>query len=245
METINIQTTQNIDLNYDLAGVGDRMIAILIDIAIQGGYLLSALILIGFLDDFGIEASAAVMFILYSPIFFYEVVLESFYNGQTFGKRARNIRVIKLDGSEASMGSFIIRWIFRLIEISATGGSVALITLIISGKGQRLGDMAAGTTVVRIKKRIRLEDTILSQVDEDYKPVFGEAADLSDKDIETLKEVLRAKPEEDRHGIIKMEFIKKTATIIKKKLSIENDMESRLFLNTIIKDYNYYKGRVS
>ncbi len=245
METINIQTTQNINLKYDLAGVGDRLIAAVIDVAIQIGYVLASLILISWLGNLDIESSSALMVLLYLPLFFYEVVLEIFYNGQTFGKRIRNIRVIKLDGSEASIGSYIIRWLFRLIEITLTSGSVALITLIISGKGQRLGDMAAGTTVVRIKKRIRLEDTILTNVDESYSPLFREAINLSNQDIETIKEVLKAKPEEDRHGIIKMEFIKKTATIIKRKLNIDDKMESRLFLNSIIKDYNYLKGRVS
>ncbi len=245
METINIQTTQNIDLNYDLAGVGDRLIAALIDMAIQIGYVLASLVIFSFLGEIGFDSSTSILVLLYLPLFVYEVLLESLYNGQTFGKRARNIRVINIDGSESSIGSYIIRWLFRLIEITLTMGSVALITLIISRKGQRLGDMAAGTTVVRIKKRMRLEDTILTNVDEDYSPVFRDSVKLSDKDVETIKEVLMAKPEDDRHGIIKVEFIKKTAAIIKKKLNIDDNMESRTFLNTIIKDYNYLKGRVS
>jgi len=245
METIKIQTTQNIDLNYDLAGVGDRLIASLIDVAIQIGYVFASMILISLLGNIGIEGGPIASSIIFLPLFVYDVVLESFYNGQTFGKRARNIRVIKLDGSEASIGSYLIRWLFRLIEITFSAGSIALMTLIVSGKGQRLGDMAAGTTVVRIKKRMRLEDTILTKIDDDYSPVFREAVSLSDKDIETIKEVLRSKPEDDRHGIIKVEFIRKTAHIIKKKLSIEDAMESRVFLNTIVKDYNFLKGRVS
>ena len=245
METIQIQTTQNIELNYDLAGVGDRLIATVIDVAIQIGYALASLILMGMLEIFNTGSSPVFMVLLYLPIFFYDVVLESLYNGQTFGKRVRDIRVIKIDGREASIGSYIIRWLFRLIEITLTGGSIALLTMIINGKGQRLGDMAAGTTVVRIKKHIRLEDTILTNVDENYLPTFQEAVLLSDKNIETIKEVLRAKPEEDRHGIVKMEFVNKTAGIIKKKLNITDNMESQTFLNRIIKDYNYLKGRVS
>jgi uncharacterized RDD family membrane protein YckC len=244
MENIQIQTTQNIALNYELAGVGDRLIAAVIDGAIQVGYIIALALLLSFLADFGIEPGIFVGILFYLPVFLYDVILETFYNGQSFGKKVRNIRVINLDGTEASVGSYIIRWLFRLLEITLSMGSVALITLIISGKGQRLGDMAAGTTVVRLKKRIRLEDTILAETDADYTPVFREATNLSDRDIETIKEVLKAQPEEDRHGIIKTAYIKKTATIIKNKLAIANTMESRTFLNTIIKDYNFLNGRV-
>lgn len=244
MQTIKIKTTQNIDLDYDLAGVGDRMIALLIDIIIQAGYVLIVFILTGILQGAGIPMGTVGFIILYLPVFLYEALTETLFNGQTPGKKARSIRVIKLDGSEAGLSSFIIRWIFRLIEITASMGSIALLTLLINGRGQRLGDMAAGTTVVRTKRSMRLEETIVSEIDENYTPIFREAVSLTDQDIEIIKEVLRSKPEDDPHGIIKIGLIKKSAFLIQKKLNINSGMDSRRFLKTIIDDYSYLKGRI-
>ncbi|MCB0281832.1 MAG: RDD family protein [Calditrichaeota bacterium] len=244
MQTIKIKTTQNIDLDYDLAGVGDRMIAVLIDIVIQAGYVLTMFVFTGVLQGAGLTIGTVGFIILYLPVFLYEVLTETFFNGQTPGKKARNIRVINLDGTEPSVGNYIIRWIFRFIEITASMGSIALLTLLINGRGQRLGDMAAGTTVVRTKQGMRLEETIISEIDENYTPTFAEAVNLSDQDIEIVKEVLRSQPEDDTHGIIKIGLIKKSASLIQKKLNINSSMDSRRFLKTIIDDYNYLKGRI-
>ena len=96
------------------------MIALIIDVFIQIGYSLGILIITGSLQSFGITVGTVGFVIFYLPVFLYEVLTETFFNGQTFGKKARNIRVIKLDGSEATVGNFIIRWLFRFIEITAS-----------------------------------------------------------------------------------------------------------------------------
>lgn len=237
MDSFTINTTHNVEISYELAGVGDRAIAAFIDLFIQIGYAIFIYVLNGILN-FG-QSLIFLNFLVFAPIFAYEVLLESSNHGQTFGKYMRNIRVVDVNGGEPAVNSIVIRWLFRLFEISMCMGSIALITFIINGKGQRLGDIAAKTTVVKSKKPVKLEETILTKVEDDYKPLFPEAKNLTGKDVEIIKEVLKTKPEEDRHGILKHNLIKKTKNVLQKKLKIESDLEPHFFLRTIIKDYNY------
>ncbi len=99
--------------------------------------------------------------ILFLPLFFYHLLCETYLNGQSFGKKIMKMRVVKLDGTQAGIGSYFLRWILAPIDIYFTYGSVGLVTMIVNGKGQRLGDLAAHTTVVKLKAETKLDDTIL------------------------------------------------------------------------------------
>ncbi len=244
MEKIAISTTQNIDIEYEIAGVGDRLIAALIDLFILVGYLIFSFSLIGIFGIVGVEPGTIIFIVMYLPVFVYEVLFESLMNGQTLGKRIRGIRVLSLDGSEAGTGSFIIRWVFRFIEIYASFGSIALVTLILSKKGQRLGDMAAGTAVVKIRNSSSLDETILTNLDNNYTPLFPQASELDHSDVEIIKEVLNTRPEDDVHGTLRNELMRKTRKAIENKLKISSEIDNKSFLSSILKDYNYYKGRV-
>ena len=86
----------------------------------------------------------------------------------------------------------MIRWLFRIIESGAfIGGIVPVITIAVNGKGQRLGDMAAGTTVVKLKPAVSLDEVLLRPFDESYVVQFPEVRLLSDRDIGIVQEALR------------------------------------------------------
>ena len=165
-------------------------------------------------------------------------------DGQSIGKKALKIKVVRLDGTQPTLGNYLIRWLLRLVDISLTYGSAAIITILVNQKGQRLGDLAAHTSVIKLVKRESLKDTIFTEVDENYEVVFPQAAMLDDRNIEVAKEVLNANVEEDRHGIVRNNLALKAQKIIEKKLGISSGMESRFFLRTIIKDYNSLNGRL-
>ncbi|MBI5474838.1 MAG: RDD family protein [Ignavibacteriae bacterium] len=240
METIAISTTQNIDLEYELAGVGDRVLAALIDITAQAAYLL---LMFFFAMIAGVE-SLWVSVVIFLPVFLYEVLMESVFNGQTLGKMSRRIRVIQVSGAAPTVGSYLLRWLIRMLEVSASFGSVALLVLLINGKGQRLGDLAAGTTVVRLRRAVGLDETILTSVAENYRPQFLAADRLTERDIEIVKEVLRTNPEAEDTVAIRNRLEEKLQAIIEKKLDIQSNMPATLFLETIVKDYNSLKGRL-
>src|SRR5690606_39594735 len=97
--------------------------------------------------------SMTVSFIIFSPIIFYTLVCESLMSGQTIGKKIMKIRVIKIDGYQASFGDYLVRWLFRVVEIVIFQGVIAVMAIIFSGKNQRLGDTVSGTAVVSLKNK--------------------------------------------------------------------------------------------
>lgn len=245
MQTVSIQTAQNVEIEYEVASVGDRIVAYLIDMLIIVAYFIALTVLNSLLQATGLNSGAFFLGILYlGPVMFYDLICEIALDGQSIGKKARNIKVVKLDGTQPSIGSYLLRWLFRIIDITLTSGGAALLTLLINGKGQRLGDLAAGTTVVNLTERARLEDTIFTRVDENYSPVFPQAADLDDQIVSTIKEVLSVSIEEDRHSILSHSLARKTMKAIENKLGIKSELSPRPFLETILKDYNYLKGKL-
>jgi len=148
------------------------------------------------------------------------------------------MRVVKLDGTQAGIGSYFLRWILAPIDIYFTYGSVGLVTMIINGKGQRLGDLAAHTTVVKLKAETKLDDTILRATPVNYEVKFPQVSALSDKDISLVKEVLDLnykKPD----IIVYTRILNKTKEAIEKKIGVSSNLHPLTFLDTVLKDYNY------
>jgi uncharacterized RDD family membrane protein YckC len=236
MENVQIQTAQNVALEYETASVGERILAVLIDRVLLAGYLFGAFAL-G--DQLNIN-NGTWMTIIWIPAFIYEFLCEAFLNGQTFGKRALKIKVIKTDGSQPSLGDYFLRWLLRLVDVTISGGTVAVITILINGKGQRLGDIAAGTTVIKMKQRVTLQDTLFKKVEEEYAPTFPQVVNLTDRDITLLKEVLELNRRE-REALPALLAIDKR---LREVMNVQSEMNPFQFTTTVLKDYNYYTGKV-
>jgi uncharacterized RDD family membrane protein YckC len=236
---VQIQTTQNVDIEYDLAGIGERVGAGVIDMLIQIGYVVGVIIIATSVlssSDLDSDFMTIVMVVLYLPLFFYHLLCEIFLNGQSFGKKAVSIKVVRTDGTQPGISAYLLRWLIGLIETSPLSfGMIAIITILVNGKGQRLGDIAAGTTVVKIKPAVTLDQTIFAQVDEDYTPTFHQVTRLSDQDVATIKEVLESREQRD-NPVVLGTLVRK----VKEVLGVESDMTPVKFLRTVIKDYNYY-----
>jgi len=242
MQTIEIQTAQNVNIEYPVASVGDRVVAAIIDQVIMVGYIIAMIFLyiwiLNITEGSSMYFPVAYFVIWFLPVFFYQLLCETFLNGQSFGKKLMKMRVVKLDGSQAGIGSYFLRWILAPIDIYFTYGSVGLVTMIVNGKGQRLGDLAAHTTVVKLKAEAKLEDTILKTTPVNYDVKFPQVNLLSDKDISLVKEVLDMnykKPDVEVYTRI----INKTKDAIEKKIGVNTDLHPLTFLDTVLKDYNY------
>lgn len=242
MQTIEIQTTQNVNIEYPVASVGDRVVAAIIDQLIMIGYLIAIIIfyiwLLDATDDSPFYYPVAYFVVLFLPVFFYYLLCETFLNGQSFGKKIMKMRVVKLDGSQAGIGSYFLRWIIAPIDIYFTYGSVGLITILINGKGQRLGDLAANTTVVKLKVTVQLEDTILHSTPVNYEVKFPQVSALSDKDIAIVKEVLDLNYKQP-DAMMYERILHKTKESIEKKMGVNSNMHPLIFLDTVLKDYNF------
>lgn len=247
MSQIAINTSQNVNINFSTASVGDRMIAFIIDLLIKVAYGIAVFYIFFNLLDLGYLLSGldqwsvmAVYIILLFPTVIYPVVLESLMEGQTPGKKAMKIRVVKIDGYQASLGDYMIRWVFRIIDTLFVG-VIGLISMIVSKNNQRLGDMAAGTAVISLKNNINISHTILENIHEDYIPTFPQVIALSDNDMRIIKDnYIKALRVDDR------QIISKLSDKIKSILKLDIDatkMTERQFIGVVIKDYNYYTGK--
>lgn len=133
------------------------MLAFIVDLLIRVAYVIAILYLFFNIFDLGYLLNGldewsvrAVYIILTFPVYIYPVVFESLMEGQTPGKRLMKIRVVKIDGYQAGFGDYMIRWIFRIIDVSFAG-IVGLISMVVSKNNQRLGDIASGTAVISLK----------------------------------------------------------------------------------------------
>src|SRR5690606_11542377 len=141
-----------------------------------------------------------------------------------------------IDGYQASMADFVKRWIFRIVDMNMLTGVIALVSIIISKKSQRLGDIAAGTSVITLKNNVNISHTILEDIETTYVPTYPSVIRLSDNDARIIKETfLTAKATRDYQTLIKLR--KKIVEVIDVKQEDGNDMQ---FIDTILKDYNYY-----
>ena len=157
-------------------------------------------------------------------------------NGQSIGKRVMKIKVISLDGSRASFGQYLLRWLFRIVDFGLTSGGCALITAAVTEKTQRVGDLVAGTALVRTAPRTQRNSVAFAPVYDGYIPVFSSVTQLKDKDIILVHEVIESYIKSGNSVIVY-----NTATQLKKVLGINipNGMDDLLFLQTLVKDYNH------
>ena len=232
MENIKIQTTQNVDIEYELASIGDRILATLLDYLFFLTYFL-LILLIAALTKYVIFKSIAVISLLSLPILLYDLLCETFFQGKSFGKMIMKIKVVKLDGTQANFGAYLLRWLLRGIDTRIFGGAIALIAVLVNGKGQRIGDMAAGTTVIKMKTKVTIHDTILNKVKPEYTLFFPEVAKLSDTDIAIIKDVMRISIQSENY-----EAIQKLALKTKAAMGITTNLPHTQFLATVVQDYS-------
>ena len=242
MQTIEIQTAQNVNIEYPVASVGDRVVAAIIDQLIMIGYLIAFIFvyiwILNITEGTSLEFPVAYFIIFFLPLFFYHLLCETFLNGQSFGKKIMKMRVVKTDGSQAGIGSYFLRWILAPIDLYFTYGAVGLITMLVNGKGQRLGDLAANTTVVKLKAEVKLDDTILLTTPANYEVMFPQVSALSDKDIAIVKAVLDMNYK-NPDIILYEQMLQKAKTAIEMKTGINSSLRPITFLDTVLKDYNY------
>jgi uncharacterized RDD family membrane protein YckC len=232
MSEFDILTSQNVFVKYDTAGVGNRIAAAAID---YGFFFIWGLISI-VVENFGFNAGPILTFItIFLPVILYHPVMEIFFNGQSVGKMMMKIRVMKTDGSKPTVTAYLLRSVFRLLDISISMGSIAVTTIAFTEKSQRIGDIAAGTTVIRLKARTKLKELVPVSREENYQPVFSEVVALSDKDIQLLKKVLHK-----QHTNKDLQLVANMVSHVKKVTAIETGMDDMQLLYTVLKDYEHY-----
>ncbi|MEN2400983.1 RDD family protein [Flavobacterium sp. MC2016-06] len=243
MSELSINTTQNVKINFISASVGERMGAYFLDLIIKIAYVIVVSLIFFYwlkIDRLFVNLDSwsrfSIIFMLYFPVIIYSITLESIFEGQTVGKKLTKIKVVKIDGYQAGFGDYLMRWFFRLVDITILSGIIALITVISSKNGQRLGDMAAGTAVITLKNKINISHTILEEIGNAYVPTYPLVIKLSDNDMRIIKETfLKADAKNDHEMLYKLVAKIENVTGIKNQSGNNSD-----FLRVVLKDYNFY-----
>jgi uncharacterized RDD family membrane protein YckC len=160
-DQLNIDTPEQVDLRFNVAGIGSRFVALLLDmLAISAVYLIEFFGLLAFastlphvsghtnLDTAGKWVLALFIFFQFLLYWGYFALFEAFWQGQTLGKRVMKLRVIKDSGRQITFFEALARNLLRIVDYMPALYLVGVITMVCNKRNKRLGDFAAGTLVV-------------------------------------------------------------------------------------------------
>ncbi len=266
MKSLQIKTAQNVNISFALANVGQRLLAFVVDNVVKFGYFYLILLIFDFNAINNIAGDSwtqrAVSILIFLPITFYTLYCEILLHGQTLGKKLLHIKVINLDGFKPSVSDFAIRWFLRIVDFNLfilllvffnqntddevfetlvgllffMGKLVGLLLIVFTTKNQRFGDLIANTTVIYLKDNTKFSDTILENITATYKPTYPSVIKLSDNDARIIKATfINAKKNNDFKTLIKLRS--KIIEVTQIQSIHKSDTE---FIDTVLKDYNFY-----
>ena len=239
-DRLQIQTAQNVALAVAPAGLGERALAWAADSALWVGYALLGLTA---LEAAGADAEWLFVLVVVVPVLLYHLLFEVFFDGQTPGKRLLKIRVARLDGAQPTLGQYLLRWLLRFVDVTASSGTVAVVAVGVTRRSQRLGDLAAGTTVIRQRRRVRLAEVLYPEPPAGYVPAVPEAEALSDADVRTLRAVLvRLRlSHRDRRSA---DLAERAKGAVEAKLGLDpSPLAAPEFLETVVRDHTALHDR--
>lgn len=203
--------------------------------------------------------------ILLFPALFYSLWTETLFNGQTLGKLICKIKVVKLNGYRAGFTEYFTRWAFRLIDfwtgsfmllffipifgeetavilagmLLMMSGLVAFILIIRTKNAQRLGDIVAGTTVLKLREKHSIDITILEDIKETYVPRYSQVMRLTDNDARIIKDTfVIARKNRD------YTTLKRLRNKLENVMDVKTDQSDVEFIDTVMKDFNYYTQKL-
>ena len=233
MAESGIITGQYVRIQPTVASVGDRIFGQIIDWVVLLSYLLLAIWI-------GVEANIKSDWYLIIAVglvpLFYTLLCEIFNQGQSVGKILMKTQVVKLDGSRPTLGAFLMRWLLFMIDGPLTS-YMGLIVMVLTRNNQRLGDLAAGTIVIKKQKYKKIQISLdeYDYLQKNYTPRYPQAADLSLEQIDIITSTL---------SINQADFQQRTKALaekVREKLNIERkETDDAAFLHRIVRDYQYY-----
>jgi len=237
MNKLLINTPQNVNFEYKLAPVGSRILAFAIDYGIMILYIFLVILFFStfdFLEGLDNWSLWGIYSLAYLPIFFYPLACETTMNGQTLGKKIMKLKVVKIDGTRATFYQYFIRWVSNAVDIFLSMGGVGLTSIILSQKGQRLGDIAADTTVISLKETLNLKETVFEELTVEHQIVYPEVYKISDQEINEIKDIYNTGYRRKNYEII-IALAEKVEIMIGKK----STQTPEAFVAQVIQDHYY------
>ncbi len=178
--------------------------------------------------------------VIFSPAFFYSLICEAFFRGQTIGKYALGIKVVRMDGKNPELGESTIRWAFRLVDLWFSAGTVGVLLISSTERAQRVGDLLANTCIINLKPKntYHIDDILSIKDTSKYEPKYPTVTQFTDDDMLLLKNALdRSKKNPNKHHVALLNML---SDKIKEKLNVQSEelkLSNEQFLRTVLQDY--------
>jgi uncharacterized RDD family membrane protein YckC len=243
-KTAEIVTAHNVVIQYEMAPIMSRVVASILDVMIVGFYMFLTFILISAMAagnmrwgyDFGLEM--LILYILWLPGLFYSFWMEAIFAGQTVGKMAMGLRVIKSTGDNASIGDLFLRWIFRFVDLMGSMGALAVIVALSNERSQRLGDLVGNTVVIKLRpsSEFSITDILNIKSSKGYEPTYPSIVQMTDEDMLLIKNAMERlkKNPNDAHK----DLVRQLAQLTSDRLGLTEVPDKKIsFLKTALQDY--------
>ncbi|MCB0706703.1 MAG: RDD family protein [Saprospiraceae bacterium] len=243
MLSIDIRTSQNVTIEYELAPLRDRVLAFVMDLVLFFVlYMIIRFIAVSLVGDRIYESYFSSYFIdgllPVGLLILYHLLWEIFGNGQSLGKRILGIRVVRLDGKEPGLSDYLLRAILLLVDFIFSAGMIGMLLIGSSEKRQRLGDLASNTTVVRLRSGLQFGLAEILKIGEPdtYVATYPEVKQLEESDMLFVKNTLARwqKYRNPAHELAIRELIKNLEHILEIKAPAGPPDR---FLKQLIRDY--------
>ncbi|MDR1330488.1 MAG: RDD family protein [Tannerella sp.] len=240
MADSTIITSQYVQIDQTPASIGERILARVIDFLLLIVYsyaLVAVFSLAAKYMDFLLEDDvfAVCIVVVLLPVFFYTLLWEVFNRGQTPGKKALGIRTVMKDGSVPTLSAYLLRWLMMMVDFYLLQ-FVGALSILLTENRQRLGDLAAGTIVIKEKNYRRINVTLdeFRHLSADYRPVFPQAENLSLEQVNLISQTLF------RYDTQRPQRIRELSARVRSFLHIDPQMHDESLLQTLVRDFQYY-----
>jgi len=168
-QEISVSTPESVDFSHEPAGIGSRFIASVVDFALQISVILGIAFISGVwsslggarFSGLGTWTAAATVFLIFLIFWGYHIVFEMWWNGQTPGKRAVRIRILKDGGYPIGFLDSVVRNLLRPVDFLPFLYGLGAVVVLCNSRCKRIGDFAAGTIVVK-ERRIEVPRSLTS-----------------------------------------------------------------------------------
>ncbi len=253
MSATKVLTAQNVIISLKSNIVLWRVLAYILDILVIIAYIYA---IIQALDSIDMREESpgfnVFLTLIALPVVFYSLISEFLLNGKSIGKLICGIRVVKINGLRCGYNEYLLRWLFRMIDVypiiflsffiqeygligNALIGVPAFIMATTTKNHQRLGDIVAGTTVIKVKNKVDFASTIFKEVSDDYEPTFTQVVKLSDNDMRIIKDTFLQAQKDKNY-----ETIHKLRLKVQEVMQVNSNLNDEDFLQTVINDFNHY-----
>ena len=231
-------TPEAVTLTVDVAGLGSRLIAWFIDTVIQLAILVPILLGVGAGDLSGSVELVVLSLVVFLIVWGYYPIFELSWQGRTPGKRAQRIRVVRTDGQPAGAAAIMVRNLIRIVDVFLFP-FLAVISMIVSTRAQRLGDLAAGTMVVR-EGRLTAPRSLTLPDRSDLPTV--DATGLSEREYDVIRSFLGRRSSLDPPA--RLRLAAQLASTLRGRIgSLPEGLEDEATLEAVAQSYRQRFGR--